>query len=201
MYYNPELLTQLSLNSAVRVASEKTYQDSYDKMREAYERGRDKLAQIITIQQMIYRALFNVNEGLKQGKKVEYIFEDFQSLLDASGKMLKLSKQYPEYVVFTTKANQKIYENAADLLSLISEQALRDDSSWMMDNMERWKFLDEIHIKIRMMYGWCLSIISYLENAKYKPYFRHVNALDNWYSQDRAIVEDILMKYEILTKY
>jgi hypothetical protein len=84
---------------------------------------------------------------------------------------------------------------------LISQQALKEDPVWLMDAMERWNFLNEIHTQIRVMYGYCLTIITYLENAKYKPYFQHFNALNNWYVQDKAIVKDILLKYKFITEY
>lgn len=199
LYYNPQLVAQLTANQSVRVVSEKTFQNSYGKMQDLYEDANEKLVQVIAIKQQIYRTLSNVNQGLKQGKKVQYIYEDFQKLLAASGDMLELASEYPQYAVFTTKANQAIYTNATELYQLISEQALKEDQKWLMDSMERWNFLNEIHSRIRVMLGYCRSIIHYIENAKYKSYFRHFQALDAWCQQDSALVREILLRYNIIT--
>ena len=66
---NDKLLSQITLNHGVRLASEQAFLDSYEKQKELYDDINNKTTQVIAIQEYIYQHLQNVNSALTQSKK------------------------------------------------------------------------------------------------------------------------------------
>jgi hypothetical protein len=65
---NDKLLSQITVNHGVRLASEQTFLDSYKKQKELYDEINNKTTQVIAIQEYIYQQLKNVNSALTQSK-------------------------------------------------------------------------------------------------------------------------------------
>ena len=75
--YNDKLLIQLTKNQAVRLASNESYLNSYEKQKKTYDEINQKLAQIVAIQNFIYDKLTNVNAAIRQGKQLYYLSKTF----------------------------------------------------------------------------------------------------------------------------
>ena len=70
--YNDKLLMQLTKNQAVRLASNESYLNSYEKQKKTYDEIKQKIAQVVAIQEYIYEKLTNINSAIKQGKQLYY---------------------------------------------------------------------------------------------------------------------------------
>ena len=79
LYYNLELQAQVTANQAVRVASEKLYQNSYEKQRKSYDDIKEKVTQVVVIKNHIYNQLRNVNSALKRGNSWKLSIMIFQN--------------------------------------------------------------------------------------------------------------------------
>ena len=93
---NDKLLSQITVNHGVRLGSEETFLDSYEKQKELYDDINNKITQIIAIQEYIYQQLKNVNSALTQSKKLIYLYQYLGKIVTNSNKMLDLSAQHPE---------------------------------------------------------------------------------------------------------
>ena len=195
LYYNLELQAQVTANQAVRVASEKLYQNSYEKQRKSYDDIKEKVTQVVVIKNHIYNQLRNVNSALKQGKQLEAIYYDFSKLLGNMGKMLQLSAQKPEYSLLITNYYSKLYLHAMNSYENISSSVLNEENDYLMDSYDRQKILSKLQHEIKIMNGWTVHIINYLRNAEKKPYFRHIGVLNGWYNQDRAMIQNIINNF------
>lgn len=71
---NEKLLMQISKNHAVRMASEESFINSYERQRKLYDDVNNKLTKVIAIQEYIYQQLKNVNSALLQSKKLIYLY-------------------------------------------------------------------------------------------------------------------------------
>lgn len=194
-YYNLELQAHVTANQTARVASEKLYQNSYEKQRKSYDDIKEKVTQVVVMKNHIYNQLRNVNSALKQGKQLEAIYYDFSKLLGNMGTMLQLSSQKPEYSILITNYYSKLYLHAMNSYENISSSVLNEENDYLMDSYDRQKILSKLQHEVKIMNGWTVHIINYLRNAEKKLYFRHISVLNSWYNQDRAIIQNIINNY------
>lgn len=195
---NDKLLTQITKNHAVRLASEQTFLDSYEKQKELYDEINNKTIQIIAIQEYIYQQLKNVNSALTQSKKLVYLYQYLGKIVTNSNKMLDLSAQHPEYAVLVSKYYVEIGKQVLKLQQEVTQDILKEDKDFLMDAMDREMLIEKIFTRVRNINGNILYIILRLENAKKIPYLYQVPVLRNYINIDKAIVGDIITKYKYI---
>ncbi len=195
---NDKLLTQITKNHAVRLASEQTFLDSYEKQKELYDEINNKTTQVIAIQEYIYQQLKNVNSALTQCKKLVYLYEYLGKIVSNSNKMLDLSAQHPEYAVLVSKYYVEIGKQIIKLQQEVSQDIMNEDKDFLMDAMDREMLIEKIFTRVRNIHGNILYIILRLENAKNIPYLYQVPVLRNYINIDKAIVGDIIQKYKYI---
>ena len=195
---NDKLLAQITKNHAVRLASEQTFLDSYEKQKQLYVDVKNKTAQVIAIQEYIYQQLKNVNSALTQSKKLIYLYQYLGKIVANSNKMLDLSAQHPEYSVLISKYYIEIGKQTMKLQQEVTQDILNEDKDFLMDAMDREMLIEKIFTRVRNINGNILYINLRLENAKKIPYLYQVPVLRNYINIDRAIVGDIITKYKYI---
>ena len=195
MVINDKLLIQMTKDHAVRLTSEHLFLDSYEKQNELYNEINNKTAQVIAIQEYIYQQLKNVNSALKQSKKLIYLYEYLGKIASNSNKMLDLSLQHPEYAVLVSKYYAAIGTQLIKLRQEVSQDILNENKDFLMDAMDREMLIEKVFTRVRNINGNILYIILRLENAKKIPYLYQVPVLKNYINTDKAIVTDIIRKY------
>lgn len=195
---NDKLLSQITLNHGVRLASEQAFLDSYEKQKELYDDINNKTTQIIAIQEYIYQQLKNVNSALTQSKKLIYLYQYLGKIVTNSNKMLDLSAQHPEYSVLVSKYYTEIGKQVIKLQQEVTQDILNEDKDFLMDAMDREMLIEKVFTRVRNINGNILYIILRLQNAKKIPYLFQVPLLRNYLNVDKAIVGDIIQKYKHL---
>ncbi|MCY0979273.1 hypothetical protein PGH12_01865 [Chryseobacterium wangxinyae] len=192
---NDKLLSQITVNHGVRLGSEQTFLDSYEKQKELYDDVNNKITQIIAIQEYIYQQLKNVNSALTQSKKLVYLYQYLGKIVTNSNKMLDLSAQHPEYSFLISKYYVEIGKQTIKLQQEVTQDILNEDKDFLMDAMDREMLIEKIFTRVRNINGNILYINLRLENARKIPYMYQVPILRNYINIDRAIVCDIITKY------
>lgn len=195
---NDQLLAQITKDHAVRLTSEQLFLDSYEKQNKLYNEIKTKTAQVIAIQEYIYQQLKNVNSALTQSKKLIYLYEYLGKIVTNSNKMLDLSLQHPEYAVLVSKYYVAIGTQLIKLRQEITQDILNENKDFLMDAMDREMLIEKVFTRVRNINGNILYIILRLENAKKIPYLYQVPVLKNYINTDKAIVADIIRKYNNL---
>lgn len=195
---NDKLLTQLTKDHAVRMASEETFLNSYKKQKELYDDIRNKTAQVVAIQEYIYQQLKNVNSALTQSKKLIYLYQYLGKIATNSNKMLDLSVQHPEYAVLVSKYYVEIGKQILKIQQEVTQDILNENKDFLMDASDREMLIEKVFTRVRNINGNILYIILRLENAKKIPYLYQVPVLRNYVNIDRAIVGDIITKYKYI---
>ena len=195
---NDKLLTQLTKDHTVRLASEQSFLDSYEKQKELYDKINNKTTQIIAIQEYIYQQLKNVNSALTQSKKLIYLYKYLGKIVTNSNKMLDLSVQHPEYAVLVSKYYVEIGKQVLKLKQEVSQDILNENKDFLMDSMDREMLIENIFTRVRNINGNILYIILRLQNAKKIPYLYQVPVLRNYINIDKAIVGEIVTKYKYI---
>lgn len=195
---NDKLLSQITVNHGVRLASEQAFLDSYEKQKQLYDDINNKTTQIIAIQEYIYQQLKNVNSALTQSKKLMYLYQYLGKIVTNSNKMLDLSVQHPEYAVLVSKYYAEIGKQTLKLQQEVTQDILNEDKDFLMDAMDREMLIEKVFTRVRNINGNILYIILRLENAKKIPYLYQVPVLRNYLNIDKAIVGDIIQKFKHL---
>ncbi|KUJ54330.1 MULTISPECIES: hypothetical protein [Chryseobacterium] len=195
---NDKLLSQITLNHGVRMASEEAFLDSYEKQKQLYDDINNKTTQIIAIQEYIYQQLKNVNSALTQSKKLIYLYQYLSKIVTNSNKMLDLSAQHPQYAVLVSKYYAEIGKQTLKLQQEVTQDILNENKDFLMDAMDREMLIEKVFTRVRNINGNILYIILRLENAKKIPYLYQVPVLRNYLNIDKAIVGDIIQKYKHL---
>lgn len=195
---NDKLLTQITVNHGVRLASEQAFLNSYEKQKELYDDINNKTMQVIAIQEYIYQQLKNVNSALTQNKKLVYLYQYLGKIVTNSNKMLDLSTQHPEYAALVSKYYVEIGKQILKLQQEVMQDILNEDKDFLMDASDREMLIEKVFTRVRNIHGNILYIILRLENTKKIPYLYQVPVLRNYISIDRAIVGDIITKYKYL---
>ena len=195
---NDKLLAQLTKDHAVRMASEQTFLNSYEKQTELYDDIKQKTAQVIAIQEYIYQQLKNVNSALTQSKKLIYLYQYLGKIATNSNKMLDLSAQHPEYAVLVSKYYIEIGKQVLKLQQEVTQDILNENKDFLMDASDREMLIEKVFTRVRNINGNILYSILRLENAKKIPYLYQVPVLRNYVNIDRAIVGDIITKYKYI---
>lgn len=195
---NEKLLSQITVNHGVRLVSEQTFLDSYKKQKELYDEINNKVTQVIAIQEYIYQQLKNVNSALTQSKKLIYLYQYLDRIVNNSNKMLDLSAQHPEYAILVSKYYVEIGKQTMKLQREVTQDILNENKDFLMDASDREMLIEKVFTRVRNINGNILYIILRLENAKKIPYLYQVPVLRNYLNIDKAIVSDIIQKYKYL---
>lgn len=195
---NDKLLTQITVNHGVRLASEQAFLDSYKKQKELYDDINNKTMQVIAIQEYIYQQLKNVNSALAQSKKLIYLYQYLGKIVSNSNKMMDMSAQHPEYAVLVSKYYVEIGKQVVKLQQEVTQDILNENKDFLMDASDREMLIEKVFTRVRNIHGNILYIIMRLQNARKIPYLYQVPVLRNYINIDRAIVADIITKYKYL---
>jgi hypothetical protein len=195
---NEKLLAQLTKNQAVRISSDKLFFNSYEKQKQLYDDIKNKVTQVVAIQEYIYNKLTNVNMAIKQGKQLQYLYQYLGEIAVNAKEMLSLTYKHGQYALFLTNYYSQIVIDIVNLEKEVKEEILREDSDFLMDPYDREILLRKILDKVRSINGTILYINLVLKNAKNTPYIFQIPGLNNYINLDRIIIKEIISKYGIL---
>lgn len=196
--YNDRLLLQLSKNHAVRMTSNESYLNSYEKQKKIYDEINQKIAQVVAIQEFIYDKLTNINSAIKQGKQLYYLSKTFVQIGINADDVLSLTAQHPEYAILLSR----FYIGAtAELLKMQSEltnDILHEENDFLMDPYDRQVLIQSLSTKAQMVNGYLVCIKIRLKNVKKTPYIYQIPTINTYVNLDRMIVKGIIEKYKFI---
>lgn len=196
--FNEKLLTQLTKNQVVRNLSADSYKTSYEKQQELYELANQKLTQIIAIQEFIYSNLTNINQGIRQGKKLYYLYQYWGKIAANANDVLTLSAQRPEYAILLNRFYIGVSLELIAMQKELREEIMREDKDFLMDHFDREVVVNMLLRRSRLINGYFISIKLRLEQAKKTPYIYQIPGISNYVNLDKMIIKDIIYKYKVM---
>ena len=195
---NDQLLAQITKNQAVRLASNETFLNSYEKQKKLYEDVNQKIAQVVAIQKFIYEKLTNVNAAIKQGKQLYYLSNTFVQIGQNANEVLSLTAQNPQYAILLNRyyiaATQELIKMQTELVNDI----LREDADFLMDPFDRQAVMQKLSTRANMINGYLVCIRIRLKNARKIPYIYQIPTINTYVNLDRAIVKNIMQNYQFI---
>ena len=195
---NDQLLAQITKNQAVRLTSNKSFLNSYEKQKKLYDDVNQKIAQVVAIQQFIYEKLTNVNAAIKQGKQLYYLSNTFVQIGQNANEVLSLTAQNPQYAILLNRyyiaATQELIKMQTELVNDI----LREDADFLMDPFDRQAVIQKLSTRANMINGYLVCIRIRLKNARKIPYIYQIPTINTYVNLDRAIVKNIMQNYQFI---
>ena len=198
LVYNDKLLVQLTKNQAVRLASNESYLNSYEKQKKIYDDVNQKIAQIVAIQEYIYDKLTNVNSAIRQGKQLYYLSKTFAQIGINANDVLSLTAQHPEYAILLNRFYIGATQELLKMQSELTNDILHEENDFLMDPYDRQELIQNLSTKAQMINGYLICIKIRLKNAKKTPYIYQIPTINTYANLDRMIVKGIIEKYKFI---
>lgn len=195
---NDKLLTQLTKNQGVRLASNESFLNSYEKQKKLYDDINQKIAQVVAIQEFIYDKLTNINSAILQGKQLYYLSQTFGQIGVNANDVLTLTAQYPEYAILLNRFYIAAAQELIKMQSELVNDILHEENDFLMDPYDRQVLIQNISTKAQMINGYLICIKIRLKNAKKIPYIYQIPTINTYVNLDRAIVKGIMIKYKFI---
>ena len=196
--YNDKLLMQLTKNQAVRLASNESYLNSYEKQKKTYDEIKQKIAQVVAIQEYIYEKLTNINSAIKQGKQLYYLSKTFVQIGINAKDVLSLTAQHPEYAILLNRFYIGATQELLKMQSELTNDILHEENDFLMDPYDRQVLIQNLSTKAQMVNGYLICIKIRLKNARKTPYIYQIPTINTYVNLDRAIVKNIMMNYNFI---
>lgn len=194
---NEKLLSQVTKNQAVRLASNESILNSYEKQKKLYDEVNKKLLQIVAIQDFIYSNLVNIKMGIKQGKSIKYLLETFIQIGENARDVLELTAKHPEYAVLFNR----YYINAGTQLIEMQDEfrndIMREDEDFLMDPYQRQQILRNLFTRASLINGNLIYIKLLMKDRKKVPYIYQIPTIGNYINHDKQIVLHIMQEYNV----
>lgn len=193
---NEKLTLQVTKNQVVRIASNESFLNSYEKQRKLYDKINERITQIIAIQEFIYDKLRNVNSAIKQGKQMYYLAQKFAEIGGRASEVLNLTAQYPQYAVLLYDLYVEAGTTIFSLQEELYKEILSESNDFLMDPMDRQGLIQIISEKANMLNGTLFIITLKLKDAKKTPYIYQIPTIQTYINLDRMIVNDIMNQFK-----
>lgn len=193
---NDQLLAQLTKNQAVRLASNESFLNSYEKQKKLYNDINQKIAQVVAIQGFIYDKLTNINSAIKQGKQLYYLSKTFVQIGQNANDVLALTAQHPEYAILMNRFYIAAVQELLKMQTELTQDILHEENDFLMDPYDRQVLIQNLSSKAQMINGYLICIKIRLKNAKKIPYIYQIPTINSYVNLDRAIVKKIMIYYQ-----
>ncbi len=193
---NDQLLAQLTKNQVVRLASNESFLNSYEKQKKLYNDINQKIAQVVAIQEFIYDKLTNINSAIKQGKQLYYLSKTFVQIGQNANDVLILTAQHPEYAILMNRFYIAAVQELLKMQTELTQDILHEENDFLMDPYDRQVLIQNLSSKAQMINGYLICIKIRLKNAKKIPYIYQIPTINTYVNLDRAIVKKIMIYYQ-----
>lgn len=195
---NDQLLAQLTKNQVVRLASNESFLNSYEKQKKLYNDINQKIAQVVAIQEFIYDKLTNINSAIKQGKQLYYLSKTFVQIGQNANDVLILTAQHPEYAILMNRFYIAAVQELLKMQTELTQDILHEESDFLMDPYDRQVLIQNLSSKAQMINGYLICIKIRLKNAKKIPYLYQIPTINTYVNIDKAIVKGIMANYKYI---
>jgi hypothetical protein len=193
--HNEKLFSQITKNQAVRLASNESILNSYEKQKKIYDEVNKKLIQIVAIQDFIYSNLVNIKMGIKQGKSIKYLLEIFREIGKNGKDMIELTVKHPEYAVLFNQYHINAGTQLMEMEAEFRNEIMREDQDFLMDPYQRQQILRNLYTRASLINGNLIYIKLLMKDRKKVPYIYQIPAIGNYINLDKGIVLHIMQQY------
>ncbi|MDO5608725.1 MAG: hypothetical protein Q4G08_09755 [Capnocytophaga sp.] len=195
VYVDPTTTAALAGYAVILKDGQDEIVEEQSKLKKAQALVSSQVALVNQIQNKMYKGLSEVSGTLSNGLQVKSILSELERCGTYSKNISELVKKHPQYAVFGAKATEKAYEQILKIGSEVS-QVIKSGDNNLMTAGDRYKLLDSIEHKLRMLKIWLITIQLGLEQAERIGFWRSINPFQGYINTDKDIVENIMYKFK-----
>lgn len=196
--YDRKHLAIVGQNAAARSAAEITHGSYLGTIRDRLEDINLNVSSVVMVQEMIHRALTEVDQALRSGLTVRQIGQIGTEIVHECNLMLQTARDEPYLLLFAEDVARQMKNRGVNLATEVSEFVLKEGQNVLMDYEKRDALLRKIVLELRVMRALAYSMHRAMYYAKLRGILRSVNPYSEFINRDRRMVDDIIYKVKIL---
>ncbi len=198
MYNNPKYLESFIVNHNVRMTAEKILTRQTDSIRSNTNRVQNSLLQVVALRTVVYNALTEVNDLLKDGRVMTYMTTLITDILEEATLIIQMAADDPELMIFAIRSVNSIKTQALELYDEISKFTNKGGAEAMMTGGTRDELLRKITQRLQLLRGSLFAMHSSLYWKKMAGVWNSLNPFSTWINQDKRIIDRILLEVKML---
>lgn len=196
--YDRKHLAIVGQNAAARSAAEITHGSYLGTIRDRLEDINLNVSSVVMVQDMIHRALTEVDQALRSGLTVRQIGQIGTEIVHECNLMLQTARDEPYLLLFAEDVARQMKNRGVNLATEVSEFVLKEGKNVLMDYEKRDALLRKIVLELRVIRALAYSMHRSMYYAKLRGILRSVNPYSEFIDRDRRMVDDIIYKVKIL---
>lgn len=196
--YDSKHLAIVGENAAVRSAAEATHGSYLGTIKDRLDDINLNVSSVVIVQDMIHRALTEVDQALRTGLTVRQIGQISAEIIHECNLMVQTAKDAPHLLLFAEDVARQMKNRGVNLAAEVSEFVLREGQNVLMDYEKRDALLRKIVLELRVMRALAYSMHRSMFWAKFNGIFRTLNPYQQFINRDKRMVDDIIYKINML---
>lgn len=196
--YDRKHLAIVGENAAVRSAAELTHNSYLSTIRDRLEDINLNVSSVVLVQDMIHRALTEVDQALRSGLTVRQIGHIGTEIIDECNLMLQTARDAPHLLLFAEDVARQMKDRGVRLAAEVSGFVLGEGQNVLMDYEKRDALLRKIVLELRVMRALVYGMHRSMYYAKLKGVFRTLNPYSQFIDRDKRMVDDIIYRINLL---
>ncbi|TCD07692.1 hypothetical protein EZ449_14245 [Pedobacter frigidisoli] len=187
-------------NGAVRLSSEMAHTAQLKGIGERLADIKLNLGAVALSEEMIYRSLSEVNQGLRDALIVRDIGQIAAGIFSQSEQILALARDHPQLLLFAEESCRQLKSRGMRLVSEVGELALKEQYGLLLDQQKRDALLKKISLELKVIRALLYSISKTMYWAKVNGLLKSANPYGGFINTDRRLAEQILSNYKTLKR-
>jgi hypothetical protein len=185
-------------NNAVRLSTELSHQQNLHAIHEALNAVQVNLGAVIFTEQLIFRSLAEVDQGLKSAMAVRQISALSLEIIAESRGILALAASAPHLLLFAEQTTRLMSGRGTRLATEVADLVLKERGDLLLDFGKRDALLKKISLELKTIRALLFSMKKCMYWAKAKGLLRSVNPFAGFINTDKRMVENLLLNYKTL---
>jgi hypothetical protein len=185
-------------NNAVRLSAELSHQQNLRDIDEALKAVHVNLGAVIFTEQLVYRSMTEVDQGLKSAMAVRQISALSLEIISESRGILALAVSAPHLLLFAEQTTRQMSGRGASLATEVAGLVLKEREDLLLDFGKRDALLKKISLELKTIRALLFSIKKCMYWAKARGLLHSVNPYAGFINTDKRMVENLLLNYKTL---
>lgn len=198
--YDKNHLNQVLANQAVRLSAEQAHQSNLKSIETSVKSINLNVASVVLIQDVIYRSLTEVREGLRDGLQIKNMAIYVSDVLKYSNQMIDQAKDEPYLLLFAEENMQWSKRRLLALTEEVNKLVLTGGKEVMMDYVKRDELLDMINHELILLRASVYRAYRAMYYAKQNGLLKSLNPYKNFIERDKDLVNEIFRNYNYLQR-
>lgn len=187
-------------NQAVRTTAENIHQNNLGSIKNSINSINANVSSVVLVQDVIYRSLTEVNEGLKDGLMVKNMTGYVSDIIRNCNKMVDVAKDEPYLLLFAEKQLQWSKARVTDMVLEMNDFILKEGMDAMMDFSKRDYLLDKVNVELIILRASSYRALRSMHYAKMNGLLKSLNPYQGFINRDKGLVNEIIRNTNYLKK-